>query len=266
VAAAIPRPAENINFAPAGIQKQGTGRLRLGGNSTYLGGSTVTGGRLQVDGTQPGSAVQVSAGSRLQGTGTVGRVNLNGLLAPGSSPGILTCSNFIAAAGATLQMELNGTTRDAYDQLNVRGAVNLSGATLNASLNFTSTVGNAFTIINNDGADAVVGTFTGLPQNAGLYIGGEQFTINYAGGTGNDVVLTRFPTPPRPALTIEKAPPSSVRLRWPTNAAGFTLQSNTNLNTTNWTAALPLPVITGPNNVVTNTDSGGQKFYRLFHP
>jgi autotransporter-associated beta strand protein len=267
VTAAIPRPAENISFAPAGIQKLGAGRLRLGGGNTYLGGSTVNGGTLQVDGAQGGSAVQVNGGSRLQGTGTVGRVSLSGALAPGSSPGILTCSNLSTAAGGTLQMELNGTTPGTgYDQINVRGAVSLSGVALNPSVNFTSAVGNAFTIINNDGTDPVAGTFTGLPQNATFHIGGEQFTISYTGGTGNDVVLTRLVTSPLPLLTIQELPPASVRLLWPTNATGFALQSNTNLNTTNWTAVLPLPVVTGTNNVVLNTADGAQRFYRLVSP
>ena len=267
VAAAIPRPAENVNFAPAGIQKQGTGRLRFGGANSYLGSSTVSGGTLQVDGVQAGSAVQITSGSRLQGTGTVGRVSLSGVLAPGSSQGILTCSNLSAAAGGTLQMELNGTTPGAgYNQMNVRGAVNLAGAALKASLNFMSAVGNSFTIIHNDGTDAVIGAFSGLPQNASLYIGEELFTISYTGGTGNDVVLTRVPTPPRPVLTIEKASSLTVRLLWPTNAVGFDLQSNTNLITTSWSAAnLPLSVV-GTNHAALDSTTNSPRFYRLFHP
>jgi hypothetical protein len=57
-----------------------------------------------------------------------------------------------------------------------------------------------------------------------------------------------------------------VRLLWATNnAAGFGLQSNTNLNTTNWTAVSPPPSLVGTNNVVTNTATG-QRLYRLFKP
>ena len=261
---------ENVIFARAGFSKDRLGRMRLGGNNTYKGDTFVDDGTLQVDGVQPQSAVGVNAGARLQGVGTVGPVFVSGnsTIAPGSSPGILTCSNFNSSAGSgRLQVELNGTAPGSgYDQLNVRGTVRLTGVTLNASLGFASAVGQQFMIINNDGADAVTGTFTGLPQNSSLYMGGEQFTISYTGGTGNDVVLTRLVTPPRPVLAIEKAPPSFVRLLWPTNAVGFTLQSNTNLNTTNWTAALPLPVITGTNNIVLDSMTNSQRFYRLFHP
>ena len=256
----------------ASLEKSGAGTLQLTGANTYRGATTINGGILRVDGVQPQSAVQVNAGTRLQGGGTVGRINFTGdtgVIAPGNGPGILTCSNFNVGLfdDGVLQIELNGTTPGSgYDQLNVHGLVKLTGITLNASLGFASAVGQQFVIINNDGFDLVGDNFNGLPQNASLYIGDEQFTISYTGGTGNDVVLTRLVTPPRPVLAIEKAPPSSVRLRWPTNAVGFTLQSNTNLNTTNWVFAPPAPTVVGTNNVVMNATNGSQKFYRLFKP
>jgi len=75
-----------------------------------------------------------------------------------------------------------------------------------------------------------------------------------------------LPTPFQPALRIEAVPPASVHLLWPTNDPAFGLQFSTNLNTTNWAAVSPLPVLLGTNNVVTNAASGGQKFYRLFKP
>ena len=50
--------------------------------------------------------------------------------------------------------------------------------------------GNAFTIIANDGADAVVGTFAGLAEGATIILNGVTLVISYVGGTGNDVVLT----------------------------------------------------------------------------
>ncbi len=60
------------------------------------------------------------------------------------------------------------------------------------NLAFMPAVGSAFTLIQNDGNDAVVGTFAGLPQGATLSLGGMTFQISYVGGTGNDVVLTRM--------------------------------------------------------------------------
>jgi autotransporter-associated beta strand protein len=254
----------------AAIQKDGPGLLRLSGANTYTGTRVVTAGTLEVDGSQAQSPIQINGGT-LKGIGTVGSVSFtgaSGIIAPGDSPGVLTSGNLGLGSGSgTLQVELNGTTPGSdYDQLNVQGTVNLSGISLSASLNFASAVSNQFTIINNDGTDAVVGTFTGLPEGATLYIGGEQFQITYTGGDGNDVVLTRLVTPARPVLTIQSLPPASVLLLWPTNDPPFSLQVNTNLTTTNWGKASPLPVVVGTNNMVTNAISGPASFYRLSKP
>ncbi len=77
------------------------------------------------------------------------------------------------------------------------GTVSLNGATLGANLwnGFTPTVSQTFTIINNDGADAVSGTFAGLAEGATVTLSGVLFTVSYTGGTGNDVVLTRLAGP-----------------------------------------------------------------------
>jgi autotransporter-associated beta strand protein len=251
----------------ASLQKEGPGRMRLGGNNTYNGSTTVNAGTLQVDGSQGQSAVTVNSGT-LQGSGTVGAVSLtsaSATVSPGASPGILNCGSFSGGSG-TVRIELNGTTPGGYDQVNVSGSVNLSGMSLNASLGYTSSTNDTFTIINNDGTDAVTGTFSGLPQGKKLYIGQQLFQISYTGGSGNDVVLSRLITPPPPTLTIQKASPASVRLLWATNDPPFSLQTASSMPATNWSTALPLPVVIGTNNVVTNLMSNPQQFYQLSNP
>jgi len=261
----------------AGIQKEGPGRMTLATANSYTGTTTVNAGTLQVDGAQSQSTVQINGGT-LQGIGSVGPIfatSASATIAPGDSPGILTCGSFDASGGSgVLRVELNGTTPGSgYDQLNVVGSVNLNGVTLNASLNFPSATNDQFAIINNDDgviplnfADPITGTFTGLPQGKKLYIGKELFQISYTGGTGNDVVLSRLVTPPPPSLTIQKIAPVSVRLLWPTNDPPFSLQSTTNLQGSNWTAVFPLPVGLGTNNIVTNSITSSQLFYRLSNP
>lgn len=225
-----------------------------------------------MDGLKPGGLTLINGTARLQGNGVVGHAAPDSgscVVAPGVSPGLLTCSNLNLAGtgGGIVEMELNGTSPGSgHDQIVARGGVNLSGMTLNASLNFASSLSNQFVIIANDGADAAINTFTGLPQDATLMICAEQFRISYTGGDGNDVVLTQISGAFRPTLAIERIPPASVRLLWATNnATGFGLQSNINLSTSNWTAVSPPPTLVGTNNVVTNTASG-QRFYRLFKP
>jgi hypothetical protein len=64
-------------------------------------------------------------------------------------------------------------------------------------------IGDAFVIVNNDGADAVIGTFSGLPEGHVLTVQAATseslsgtFSITYHGGDGNDVVLTAVNTAP----------------------------------------------------------------------
>jgi fibronectin-binding autotransporter adhesin len=129
----------------------------------------------------------------LKGTGTLGVLNVQkeGHLAPGQSPGCINTGNLTLAG--TYDVELGGlTVCTQYDQTKVTGIVNLTGGTLNVIRynNMVPRLNNSFTIIDNDGADAVTGTFTGLAQGATTTVDGITYTVSYTGGTGNDVVLT----------------------------------------------------------------------------
>jgi hypothetical protein len=67
----------------------------------------------------------------------------------------------------------------------------------------------------------------------------------------------------QPRLNIQRSANTNVVLSWPTDFTGFTLESNTNLNTNTWSVVSPAPAVNGTNNVVTNTVSGSTRFYRL---
>jgi fibronectin-binding autotransporter adhesin len=254
------------------LTKAGPGRARFSGINTYTGTTILSDGVLQVDGAQ--SQSPVSLNGRLQGGGSVGNITYTSssaaVIAPGGSSGILNCEGLTGNINGRgfFDVELNGLVPGSqHDQLNVLGTVNLSGIMLRANLGFASSPGDSFVIINNDKSEAVTGTFRGLAQNARLYIGGELFRINYAGGSGaNDVVLTRQVTPPQPKLTIEIASSTSVRLTWPTNSQFYNLQSTTNLTTANWSTVFGAPGVSGSNYVVTNVMTGTNKFYRLISP
>jgi autotransporter-associated beta strand protein len=176
------------------LTKEGTGVLLLGSRTNiYSSATTVAGGTLLVDAYQPWSDVTVSAQGNLGGRGTVGDITLSGgRLAPGSSPGLLTCSNVTFSSSSKFDVELNGTTvGSGYDQLRVRGTVSLGNSGLYVAVGFTPAVGNSFIIINNDGTDPVAGTFKGLTNGATLRSGLVEMQVKYDGGSGNnDVVLT----------------------------------------------------------------------------
>jgi hypothetical protein len=233
----------------------------------------VRGGSVVFNGTNAGG-FSIFTNTVVMATGTVqDTIDMRasgsggGILRPGLSPGLFNTGTLLLSPLATLQFELNGTTPGTgYDQLKVNGSVILSNATLSATLGFPSALSNSFTIIDNDGSDAVTNTFSGLPEGATLNVSGTPFRITYKGGSGNDVVLTQLTTTQRPRLAIQSVPSNNVRLSWGTNFTGYTLEANTNLNTNAWAVVSPSPSISGTNNVVTNATSGTTKYYRLRAP
>ncbi len=59
---------------------------------------------------------------------------------------------------------------------------------------------------------------------------------------------------------------TNVVLSWPTSATGFNLEYATSLGSPSWNTNLPAPVVISTNNVVTNSVSGAQKYFRLVNP
>ena len=176
------------------VGKTGSGTFTMTGNNTFSAGAThVYAGKMVINGSQPQSPVIVDSGATLGGSGTVGAIEADGAISPGSSPGILTSSNVTFTASGTFTVDLTGPTPGVgYDQLNVRGTNTLANATLTVlpAFNTPVAIGQKFVIINNDLSDAITGTFSGLAEGATNTVGGYKFAISYAGGTGNDVMLT----------------------------------------------------------------------------
>ena len=141
-----------------------------------------------------GPAVTVNGGGTLAGDGTVPAttVQSGGVLWPGNSPGTLTTGSLSLETGSTLYEELGGTTAGTqYDQtvIPAGGSVALDSPSLDISFlpGFLPTIGEQFTIISNQSGSGVIGTFS---QDSTYAPDGYIFGINYAGGSGHDVVLT----------------------------------------------------------------------------
>jgi autotransporter-associated beta strand protein len=174
------------------IFKLGTGTWTLTGDNTYTGQTTVSAGTLVVDGDQHRSDVTVNGTANLGGSGIIGDLQVFGSVRPGTSPGILTCSNVAFISQGDYFVELNGPAPGTgYDQLNVRGTNQLSNSALHLSVGpgFAPAEGDRLTIINNDGSDAIQGTFGGLPNGSLINAGGLQFRILYSDIFLNDVIL-----------------------------------------------------------------------------
>ena len=153
------------------LVKTGAGLLVLGGTNGFSGGTVVAAGTLQLAGNLA-SSLTVSNGA-LNGSGVI-------------------ASNLNMTAGAAFQPRLNGYVAGSnYDQIAVAKTVTLAGV-LSVSVTNAGALpaGYAFTIIRNDSAQPVSGTFIGLPQLATFTNSPLVWRINYQGGDGNDVTLT----------------------------------------------------------------------------
>jgi uncharacterized repeat protein (TIGR03803 family) len=134
------------------------------------------------------------------------------------------------------------------------GGTNGAGTVFKISTNGALTTLYSFTG-GNDGANPQAGLVQGTD---GSFYGSTS--VGRLGGTGTVFRLTIVP---EPQLTIIPSAPYVI-LMWPTNYAGFTLQSTTNLGSSAvWTTNSSPPVVIGGQNVVINAISGRQQFYRL---
>ncbi len=120
-----------------------SGSLTLTGLNTFAGNSEVLSGAvLQLDGQINNTALDISSGATLMGSGTIlGTTTIAGLHRPGNSPGIQTLQNLTYLSGASVQWELwgntstNGSPAD-FDQIVVTGDLAFDAAT-NFNLLFT---------------------------------------------------------------------------------------------------------------------------------
>ncbi len=183
--------------APLGGPATGNITLNAGASNTALLNSTLTLNDNEALTVTANNGLTVGATGVLGGIGaTTNLFAINtlagGTVNPGEPAGILT-SGGANLAESNVVLEFDGPSTGSYGQINVTGSVTLTGATLKATLGggYVPQLGDALTIIANDGTDTVAGQFTELPGRQFLHnIGGQYFQISYVGGTGNDVVLT----------------------------------------------------------------------------
>jgi autotransporter-associated beta strand protein len=187
------------------LNKTGAGTLRITSAQDYTGPTTISSGTLIAMiavGSATGSGdVTVGNGASLIATGTLaggvsvesgGTLSLN----PGAA-GELNLSAITLSDDAVFSIELNSpftTPGTDVDRLNVTSGVLLGGATLDLTVSGTPDPVQTIVLIDQAGADPVVGTFqdpsgNDLTDGSLIDISGKTFAISYFGGDGNDVVL-----------------------------------------------------------------------------
>jgi hypothetical protein len=173
----------------------GTGPAQVS-NLSFTGGhpyaGTITGGNvtLAAGASVPAATFNTSAYSYLSGSGTTGplsgswNINIGG---NSSTPGILQTGSLGLTNGyVTLRLLSTGA-----DQIRVAGTVTLSSTSLQLQANSTPNLspGAVITLVANDGADPVSGTFYQYAEGAAITIGPRRFKLSYVGGDGNDITL-----------------------------------------------------------------------------
>ncbi|MFO0816817.1 MAG: hypothetical protein U1A77_02670 [Pirellulales bacterium] len=119
-------------------------------------------------------------------------------VSPGRSAGqsgVLESSNISLYGSFTADLagSTAGEGAGQHDQLQVHGTVQVGGnLAVNVAGVYTPPLNQEYVLIDNDGADAISGTFTGLSEGALLVVGTYVFQVSYQGGDGNDFSLTRI--------------------------------------------------------------------------
>ncbi|MCS6153776.1 DUF4347 domain-containing protein [Shewanella baltica] len=225
----------------SGITKNGSGTFKLTGTNSYTGSTQVSAGSLIVNGSNSTSSdVTVASGATLGGSGTAPGVVINsgGNLAPGDSGiGILSIANGLTInSGGNLLLDIAGTAAGTqYDQVDVAGTISLSGANLAATHSYVAANGDSYTVITNDGADAISGTFSGIAEGGAFVASGNSSNLitSYAGGDGNDLSLTNTLLPGAPTAVSAAAGDGSAQVSFTAPASnggsaisGYTVTAN----------------------------------------
>jgi uncharacterized repeat protein (TIGR03803 family) len=279
------------------VNTDGTGFTNLHSFSNASDGANPQAGLLSVGSTLYGTAN--SGGS--SGIGTVFAVNIDGtgftnvhsfsyndgvypqagLILLGSTLYGTANSGGTSNFGTVFAVNTNGTDfRNVHsfssvsDGANPQAGLLSIGSTLYGTANSggSSNFGTVFAV-NTDGTGfANLHNFSfasdGSNPDAGLILSGNTlYGTAYNGGAfGNGTLFSLSigsAIAPAPTLTIIPSG-TNVVLTWPTNAAGFALQSSTNLgSSTVWTTNSPAPVVVNGQNTVTHSISGAQQFFRL---
>jgi hypothetical protein len=189
-------------------------------NNAYSGGTIVNGGTLLVNGSGDlgDEAVTVNSGGTLGGNstkpiinrGVFGNPNIRltikagGNLSPGNggnNTAVLTVTALTLEPASNFRIDINGTTPGLeYDRIVQTESGNdrfvITNSNLVVTVGTTLSVGQTFLIGQRTANQQITGQFAQGSTVVGS--DGSVFSIDYGGGTGNDIVLTVVQVPASP--------------------------------------------------------------------
>jgi hypothetical protein len=136
-------------------------------------------------------------------------ISISAVVSPANYRTLAIGNNLSFAATGGFTSEIGPTVAD-VENITVTGTLGITaGATLNTASKggFAPTSGQVFQIITNDLADAITGTFAGLPENQTInpFLGvAINARITYLGGSGNDVVILTNTPPVAGPVSVER--------------------------------------------------------------
>lgn len=239
--------ARNARVYEGSLTKRGEGTLFLTGTETWHGATTVSAGKLSVDGSST-SPVTVTGGT-LGGGGTLASVTVNGgTLQPGLAPDEaaritdvhVDPDNVLDAGdvriGPAGRLAITARRAAGYTSVHAAGDVALDGP-LALDIQGPINLGAVLTIVS---GRSVSGTFDDLPEGAVLRAGGFQFRVSYL---NNAVTLTTVAeatvggTVPA-TLSLTLGNPASFGAFTPGVTKDYSAQTTANVITTAGDAAL----------------------------
>jgi cyclophilin family peptidyl-prolyl cis-trans isomerase len=138
------------------------------------------------------------------------------------------------------------------------GVPNSSASNFTASINWGDNSTNSGVITTNSLSQKEV-------RGAHTYTNSGNYPVyisiqSYLGAAATAISTSVVP----PSVSLTRTGTNNI-VKWPGWAADYQLQSQTNLNTTNWITLTNLSVLAGYENVITNATSGSNLFFRLKH-
>jgi hypothetical protein len=119
--------------------------------------------------------------------------------------------------------------------------------------------------IDGGGGTSTGGVYSGSgtigQHDAGAMSGGSYSVVGGFWG-----LIAAIQTPGAPLLRIVNTGTNAVAVVWPSTPAIFTLQQNTDLNTTNWVSVGVVPNDDGTNKSVIISPAAGNHYFRLKWP